>query len=227
MDLVPVRIDVPAADMANLKARLCTTRWPEPATVDNRSQGVPLEYVQDLCRYWADGYDWPARQAGPNSFDQYRTELDGLPIHFLHVRSPQEDAVPLRARTAYVGAETVSVPTGVSLFPKEIYLPTRVWASARVLLLAKPGEQAFEDVAEGGELGLGQRVEQVTPDGLHMVRSGGDDGRPPGIGQPHHRSTGILGALLADEQPTRLHPADLVGEPAAFPTDHRPEIAGP
>ena len=95
MDLVPFRIDVPAADVADLEARLRATRWPEPATVDDWSQGVPLDYVQDLCRYWADSYDWPARQAWLNLFDQYRTELDGLPIHFLHVRSPQQDALPL------------------------------------------------------------------------------------------------------------------------------------
>jgi epoxide hydrolase len=93
--VTPFRIDVPDADLADLRDRLRRTRWPERETVDDWSQGIPLAYVQDLCRYWADGYDWRAREARLNGFSQYRTEIDGLAIHFVHVRSPHEGALPL------------------------------------------------------------------------------------------------------------------------------------
>ncbi|HET6874404.1 MAG TPA: epoxide hydrolase [Acidimicrobiales bacterium] len=91
----PFVVDVPADDIEDLKDRLRRTRWPEKEPVADWSQGVPLAYLQDICRYWMEDYDWSARQAKLNSFPQYRTEIDGLGIHFLHVRSPHEDALPL------------------------------------------------------------------------------------------------------------------------------------
>ena len=94
-EILPFRIDVPDADIEELRARLRRTRWPEPATVQDWSQGVPLMYVQDLCRYWAESYDWSARQAWLNRFPQFRTEIDGLGIHFVHVQSPHTGALPL------------------------------------------------------------------------------------------------------------------------------------
>jgi pimeloyl-ACP methyl ester carboxylesterase len=94
-EITPFPIEVPDAELEELRTRLRRTRWPEPATVDDWSQGVPLAYVQDLCRYWAEGYDWPARQARLNSFPQYRTLIDGVGIHFLHVPSPHPGALPL------------------------------------------------------------------------------------------------------------------------------------
>lgn len=94
-DVTPFRIEVPPGDLQDLAGRLASTRWPEPATVPDWSQGVPLGYLQDLCRYWAGGYEWAARQDLLNSFPQYRTEIDGLGIHFLHVESPHSDALPL------------------------------------------------------------------------------------------------------------------------------------
>ena len=68
------------------------------------TQGVPLAYVQDLCNYWASGYDWRSREALLNRFDQYITEIDGLDIHFLHVRSPHEDAMPLLLSHGWPGS---------------------------------------------------------------------------------------------------------------------------
>jgi pimeloyl-ACP methyl ester carboxylesterase len=94
-EITPFRIEVPEAEIADLVARLQRTRWPEPATVDDWSQGAPLSYVQDLCRYWADKYDWAARQERLNSFAQHRTDIDGLGIHFVHVPSPHPGALPL------------------------------------------------------------------------------------------------------------------------------------
>src|SRR5258708_4954402 len=69
----PFEVSVPPAEMEDLRARLRRTRWPEPATVSDWSQGAPLAYVRDLCQYWADKYDWTARQQHLNSFPQFRT----------------------------------------------------------------------------------------------------------------------------------------------------------
>jgi pimeloyl-ACP methyl ester carboxylesterase len=89
------RIEVPEAELEDLRARLRNARWPERELVGDWSQGVPLAYLEDLCRYWADGYDWRATEARLNSIDQFRMDVDGLGVHFLHVRSPHEDALPL------------------------------------------------------------------------------------------------------------------------------------
>jgi pimeloyl-ACP methyl ester carboxylesterase len=94
-DIVPFRVAVAEADLAYLRERLRRTRWPEQATVGDWSQGVPLGYLQELCRYWADDYDWRERETGLNRFPQYRTIIDDLAIHFLHVPSPEPDALPL------------------------------------------------------------------------------------------------------------------------------------
>ncbi len=94
-EISPFRIEVDDAELADLADRLARTRWPEPATVDDWSQGVPLEYVQTLCDHWATRYDWRARAAQLNTFPQFRTEIDGLGIHFLHTPSKAPDALPL------------------------------------------------------------------------------------------------------------------------------------
>jgi pimeloyl-ACP methyl ester carboxylesterase len=93
--VTPFRIDVPDSELRELRERLRRTRWPERETVADWSQGVPLDYVRELCRYWADEYDWRATEARLNALPQFRTEIDGLGIHFLHVRSPRPDALPL------------------------------------------------------------------------------------------------------------------------------------
>jgi pimeloyl-ACP methyl ester carboxylesterase len=94
-ELKPFRIDVPSEVLDDLQARLAHTRWPEAECVDDWSQGIPLAYTRELAAYWADGYDWRSREAALNRFDQFTTEIDGLDIHFIHQRSPHEDAFPL------------------------------------------------------------------------------------------------------------------------------------
>jgi pimeloyl-ACP methyl ester carboxylesterase len=94
-DITPFRIEVPEADLDDLRCRLRRTRWPEAETVADWSQGIPLAYTRDLCDYWLSDYDWRRCEASLNGFPQFRTEIDGLDIHFLHVRSHQEDATPL------------------------------------------------------------------------------------------------------------------------------------
>jgi epoxide hydrolase len=94
-ELKQFRIDVPTEVLDDLQARLAHTRWPEAECVGDWSQGIPLAYTRELAAYWADGYDWRSREAALNRFDQFTTEIDGLDIHFIHQRSPHEDALPL------------------------------------------------------------------------------------------------------------------------------------
>ncbi len=86
---------VPQAELDDLRRRLEQTRWPEPETAEGWSQGAPLARVQALCAYWRDRYDWRRCEAMLNGWGQHRTVLDGLGIHFLHVRSPEPDALPM------------------------------------------------------------------------------------------------------------------------------------
>jgi epoxide hydrolase len=94
-DVRPFRIEIPDADLEYLQHRLHRTRWPEPETVVDWSQGIPLTYIRGLCEYWASGYDWRRCEEALNRVPQFRTEVDGLDLHFLHVRSPEAGATPL------------------------------------------------------------------------------------------------------------------------------------
>ena len=94
-EVTPFRIAIPQADLDDLRERLVGARWPEAETVADWSQGVPHGYLRELCGYWADGYDWRATEARLNALPQFRTEIDGLSIHFVHVRSPHPQALPL------------------------------------------------------------------------------------------------------------------------------------
>ncbi|MDH6198404.1 pimeloyl-ACP methyl ester carboxylesterase [Mycobacterium frederiksbergense] len=100
----PFRIAVPDVDLDDLKARLARTRWPEPECVEDWTQGIPLDYTRELADYWANDYDWRAREAALNRFDQYTTEIDGLDIHFIHQRSPRPDAFPLALTHGWPGS---------------------------------------------------------------------------------------------------------------------------
>src|SRR4051794_20343258 len=91
----PFTIQVPEADLEDLRARIVATRWPSRELVTDRSQGVQLATMQELARYWATEYDWRRCEARLNALPQFTTEIDGVEIHFIHVRSPHADALPL------------------------------------------------------------------------------------------------------------------------------------
>ncbi len=91
----PFEMQVPDSLLLDLKERLARTRWPEAETVTDWSQGIPLAYVQELCAYWRESYDWRMVEARINALPQFVTAIDGVDIHFLHVRSPEDDAKPL------------------------------------------------------------------------------------------------------------------------------------
>ncbi|MEQ9163775.1 MAG: epoxide hydrolase N-terminal domain-containing protein, partial [Ilumatobacter fluminis] len=100
----PFSIDVPDEVLDDLRRRLHATRWPDAELVDDWSQGIRLAYVRELCRYWADEYDWRAREAALNRFDQFVTEIDGVDIHLVHQRSPNPDAIPLLITHGWPGS---------------------------------------------------------------------------------------------------------------------------
>jgi pimeloyl-ACP methyl ester carboxylesterase len=91
----PFRIDIPQADLDELRARLARTRWPDQLPGVGWDYGIPLEYVQGLAEYWRTTYDWRVHEGRLNEFPQFTTTIDGQNIHFLHVRSPEPDALPL------------------------------------------------------------------------------------------------------------------------------------
>jgi pimeloyl-ACP methyl ester carboxylesterase len=100
----PFRIDVPEAALVALRRRIAATQWPEKETVADQSQGVPLAMIQELARYWATDYDWRKVEAKLNALPQFMTEIDGLDIHFIHVRSRHEDALPLIVTHGWPGS---------------------------------------------------------------------------------------------------------------------------
>ena len=101
----PFTITTTDAELDDLRARLANTRWPDAELVDDWSQGTPLAYVQELCEYWANEYDWSAAQERLNRFDHFRTTLGGgVPIHFIHQRSPHPDARPLLLTHGWPGS---------------------------------------------------------------------------------------------------------------------------
>ena len=102
--ITPFRLDVPQADLDDLHDRLARTRWPdEPAGID-WSYGIPAGYLRELAEYWRDRYDWRAQEARLNAFPQFTTEIDGQNLHFLHVRSPEPDALPLLLTHGWPGS---------------------------------------------------------------------------------------------------------------------------
>jgi pimeloyl-ACP methyl ester carboxylesterase len=94
-DIRPFRIDVTDADLKDLKDRLARTRWPEQLPGVGWSYGTPLEYVREMAEYWRTSYDWRKEEARLNEFPQFTTTIDGANVHFLHIRSPEENPMPL------------------------------------------------------------------------------------------------------------------------------------
>lgn len=100
----PFNVAISDQQLEDLRRRLAHTRWPESETVDDWSQGVPLHKLQSLCDYWLHHYDWRSFEAQFNRHPQFVTEIDGLDIHFLHIRSPHADAMPLLLTHGWPGS---------------------------------------------------------------------------------------------------------------------------
>jgi pimeloyl-ACP methyl ester carboxylesterase len=190
----PFRIDVPEEDLLDLRRRIAETRWPHKELVEDRSQGVQLATLQALARYWATDYDWRKVEAKLNALPQFITEIDGLDIHFIHVRSPHENALPLIITHGWPGSviellETVgpltaptahggraedafdlvlpSVPGyGFSGEPKEVGWDAGRIAQAWAELMERLGYTRY--VAQGGDVGafVTDAMGRQAPEGL-------------------------------------------------------------
>ena len=175
----PFRVDIPEEAIADLRRRIAATRLPDKETVADQSQGVQLATIQALARYWETEYDFRRLEARLNALPQFMTEIDGLDIHFIHVRSPHENALPLIITHGWPGsivemlnvigpladptahggsaddAFDVVVPSmpgyGFSAKPEETGWNTARMARAWVELMQRLGYTKF--VAQGGDWG--------------------------------------------------------------------------
>jgi pimeloyl-ACP methyl ester carboxylesterase len=190
----PFRIDVPEEQLAELRRRIEATRWPSAELVADRSQGVQLATLQALARYWTTEYDWRKCEARLNALPQFTTEIDGVEIHFIHVRSPHEDALPLIMTHGWPGSviellETVGPltdPTAHGGSPEDAFHlvlpslpgygfsgePTDLgWDSGRIArawaeLMDRLGYTRY--VAQGGDVGadVTDAMSRQGPEGL-------------------------------------------------------------
>ena len=112
VDIRPFQVEIPEEELAELRRRIAATRWPSKELVADRSQGVQLATMQELARYWAEDYDWRACEARLNALPQFTTEIDGVDIHFIHVRSQHENALPLIMTHGWPGS-VVELPETV------------------------------------------------------------------------------------------------------------------
>ena len=94
-EITPFKVAIPDSELDDLKQRLNNTRWPDPESCDGWQQGIPLSYTRELAEYWATDYDWRRFEEKLNSWPQFTTTIDGVDIHFIHLRSPNENALPV------------------------------------------------------------------------------------------------------------------------------------
>ncbi|MCX5116156.1 epoxide hydrolase [Micromonospora sp. NBC_00362] len=193
-EIRPFRLDTPEDVIADLRRRIAATRWPTRELVTDRSQGVQLATIQELARYWMTDYDWRACETTLNSLPQYTTNIDGVEIHFIHVRSQHENALPLIMTHGWPGsvAELLGVvgpltdPTAHGGTPEDAFhlvLPSLPgygfsgeptepgWDSARMAqtwakLMDRLGYSRY--VAQGGDVGAAvtDAMGRQAPEGL-------------------------------------------------------------
>jgi pimeloyl-ACP methyl ester carboxylesterase len=195
----PFHLEIPDEQLAELSRRVEATRWPSRELVDDRSQGVQLATMQELARYWTTDYDWRACETRLNALPQFTTEIDGVNIHFIHVRSPHEDALPLIMTHGWPGSvvellETVGPLTdptahggdaedafhlvlpslpgyGLSAEPREIGWDAGHIGVAWAELMKRLGYTRY--VAQGGDVGAAvtDTMSRQAPHGLIGVHT--------------------------------------------------------
>jgi pimeloyl-ACP methyl ester carboxylesterase len=193
-EIRPFHLDIPEDELADLRRRIAATRWPSKELVPDRSQGVQLATLQELARYWATDYDWRKAEAKLNALPQFTTQIDGVDIHFIHVRSRHENALPLIMTHGWPGSviellETVGPltdPTAHGGDPEDAFHlvlpslpgygfsgePTELgWESGRIArawaeLMERLGYTRY--VAQGGDVGadVTDMMGRQAPDGL-------------------------------------------------------------
>ena len=221
-DVRPFQVDIPEEKLAELRRRIAATRWPSVELVDDRSQGVQLEALQALARYWQTEYDWRKAEAKLNALPQFTTEIDGVDIHLIHVKSPHTDALPLVMTHGWPGSviellETVGPltdPTGHGGSEEEAF---------HLVLPSLPG---YGFSGEPTELGWNVgRIAQVWAELMRRlgytryVAQGGDVGASVTDAMGRQAPEGLVGIhtnLLVTGLAGGEHPSDTDEEKAAL-----------
>jgi pimeloyl-ACP methyl ester carboxylesterase len=194
IDIRPFQVEIPEEELAELRHRIEATRWPTKELVPDRSQGVQLATMQELARYWTTDYDWRKAEARLNALPQFMTEIDGIDIHFIHVRSRHENALPLIMTHGWPGSviellDTIGPltdPTAHGGSPEDAFhlvlpslpgygfsgQPTELgWESGRIArawaeLMRRLGYTRY--VAQGGDVGeaVTDAMGRQAPEGL-------------------------------------------------------------
>ncbi|MET0592123.1 MAG: epoxide hydrolase [Polyangiaceae bacterium] len=224
----PFRATVPEGDLVALRQRIKATRWPERETVADASQGVQLATMQKLARYWASEYDWRKCEEKLKSLPQFTTEIDGLDIHFIHVRSKHRDALPLIVTHGWPGSiveqlkiiEPLTNPTAHGASASDAFhivipsipgfgysgKPTAPgWDPARIgrawiTLMKRLGYQRF--VAQGGDWGalISEEMALAAPPELLGIHSTLPGTIPPEISKTLHAGEPAPAGLPDDER---------------------------
>src|SRR3954466_10062445 len=224
----PFRANFPEEELIDLRRRINATRWPDRETVTDQSQGVQLATIQALARYWATGYDWRKCQSRLNALPQFITEIDGLDIHFIHVRSQHENALPLIVTHGWPGSPieqlkiidplinpTAHGASGSDAF--HVVIPsmpgygysgkptTAGWDSVRiarawVVLMKRLGYTKF--VAQGGDWGavVTEHMGVQAPPELLGIHTNMPGVVPPDIDKAAQAGAPMPSGLSADEK---------------------------
>jgi pimeloyl-ACP methyl ester carboxylesterase len=192
----PFHIDVPEEALEDLRRRIASTRWPTEELVTDRSQGVQLATMRELARYWTSDYDWRRCEERLNALPQFKTEIDGVDVHFIHVRSPQEDALPLIMTHGWPGSVIELLETVGPLTD-----PTAHGGSAEdAFHLVLPSVPGYGFSAEPNELGwYAGRVAEAWPKLMQRlgytryVAQGGDVGAAVTDAMGRQAPEGLIG----------------------------------
>src|SRR5213594_3909434 len=223
----PFRVNVPEAELTELRRRINATKWPERETVTDASQGVQLATIQRLARYWGTEYDWRKIEAKMNALPQFITEIDGLDIHFIHVRSKHENALPLIVTHGWPGSvieqlkiiDPLTNPTAHGASASDAFdvvipsLPgygfsgkptTTGWdpirtARAWTVLMKRLGYTRF--VAQGGDWGnaVTEQMALLEAPELIGIHTNMPATVPPEIDTAAHANAPVPAGLSADE----------------------------
>ena len=186
----PFRVEVPEADLEDLRERLARTRWPRPAPVPDWSQGIPVDYLREICEYWRTGFDWRAHEARLNAEPQFTAMIGGQRVHFVHVLAERSSELPLVLTNGWPSsfAELLPLAHRLAALGHDVVVPSlpgftfsdpapteparhpthELWHQ----LMTGLGYQSY--VAHGGDLGAGvtSRLGAAHPEavaGLHLM----------------------------------------------------------
>lgn len=218
---VPFRVEVDQADLDDLRARLANARWPDPEPSDvGWDRGVPLDYLRRLAVYWGTEFDWRAQEARLNELPQFTTVIDGQRIHFLHVRSPEPDAMPLLLLHSWPGSPVefarmigpLGDPTAQGAEPSTAF---------HVVVPSLPGFGFSVPLADAGW--TSGRMARAFAELMHRLGyerygvHGGDIGAGVAAGVSSSDPDRVMGIHVTTDPPTAVTFASWSGDPAANP----------